>query len=412
MKTTVYISGGLLVLLLGGAFWRYTSPEAAKKETADIVVLDARKDDISSISWHEEKLDVAVHMKSDELGSYAWVDLVEHKKKKVGPNGETTDVETPNADAPSEEPAKEDLAAKPAETEVVEDVKSTFKGGDAATKLFEGFEPLKAKRLLEKVPADKLKELGLDVPASWIEVERRGKTRKLEVGGETWGTKDRYVRDTDTGKIYLVAADTLRPLQFAKSRLPDRGLSDLKTEKLVKVRLDGSTGAVEMVQGNREDKDKAFWASASAPDESIEMYSTWLDKILKLKSLSYVAPDETPASPAPAFRLTLFPESGTPQVIEFLQANDDKGDTEYYARGNYIRGLVKLQRTVMADTVADVPAVVAAKPGDVLPDEGKEKGKDKDGARSMGGPRPPPMVGGPPHPGPGRVPPPPGVSPK
>lgn len=388
MRRSLWVYGGIFALLMGAAYMRWSSPDEQKSKSTDIVVLDARNDEVSRIFWHEEKSDALLELKQDDLGSYAWVSVVERKAVKK------TEEAVP--------PPKEDLAtAKPEE---YEETRTAFKGGEAADKLVDGFKPFKAKRLLGSIPPEKLKDLGLETPESWLEITRKGQVRRFDVGGETYGAKDRYLRDSESGKIYLIAGDSLRPLNHAKSRLPDRSLSSVKTEKLVKVRLTGSTGSVDMIQGNREDKDKAFWASAAAPEESVPMYATWLDKVLKLKSLNYLQETEIPKDLAPLFQLSLASEGAKPETVEFLQGTNEKGELDYYARGNYLRALVKLQRTVTADAAADVPAVLAARPGEDLPED--EKAKEAEKARE-GAPAPHPM-GAPPRPMPSPRPPVPG----
>jgi hypothetical protein len=393
MNRNVYVYGGLFALLLAGAWWRWSNPDDAKEKSGkEIVVLDARASEVTRIVWHDEKGDTTVDVLTDELGSYPWVTLVERKKK-------------PARDDAASAPEKQDLSsegAATAEAHEYEETRSNFRGGESATKLLDAFQPLKAKRKLEKVAPEKLADLGLEKPENWLEVTRKGQARRFEVGGETYGAKDRYVKDTSSGKVYLIAADTLRPLLFAKSRLPDRALSSVQTDKLTKVRLGGPTGSVEMVQRNREDKDKAYWAASSVPDEAVPMYATWLDKVLKMKSISNVQEADVPKDLVPSFQLTLFPEGGKPETIEVLSAVGERGESDYYARGNYLRGLVKLQRSATSDAAADVPSVISARPGEDLVEEEKEKERDKDRAaekdpssmppRAPGMPPRPPML--------------------
>jgi hypothetical protein len=132
------------------------------------------------------------------------------------------------------------------------------------------------------------------------------------------------------------------------------------------------------------------------------MYATWLDKVLKMKSISNVQEADVPKDLVPSFQLTLFPEGGKPETIEVLSAVGERGESDYYARGNYLRGLVKLQRSATSDAAADVPSVISARPGEDLVEEEKEKERDKDRAaekdpssmppRAPGMPPRPPML--------------------
>ena len=386
MSRSFWIYSGVLVALLFAAWLRWTGAFSADEESqADaVVILRAEVDDIERIAFHNDKLDVAITMKEDALGGYAWVELEERKKKprpqpqpeveieveaadgEAAPAEDAVAEDAPAEDAPADEIEADEVEAEEEEPEFdIEIVTSQFKGGDAVAKLLEKLAPLQAVRALGEVPQDKLADLELEAPEAWIEITRKGKVRKLEVGGEAYGTRDFYVRDTETGKFYLVDADVFRPLKYARSRLPDRRLSDLEQADIASVVLQSPAGRVEMVHQNRQDKDAAYWASTADPEAPVELYANWLDKALRLKGLSYVQEDEAPEALEPAFEVSFVPEDGVPHTLRvFEQADPDGGEPTWYASSEFTRGMVELHRVLASEAAQDVPDVIDAEPGE------------------------------------------------
>ncbi len=384
MNRGIWVYGGLLVALLLGAWLRWTGVLGSEEEPTDgVVVLRAEAADIELVTYHDEKADVRIERKSDEFGDYAWVDLEERKKKiKLPEKAELEQGEEPAADGPPKieppleapepgekaegEQAEGEDEAEEEEPEYEVEIKtSAFKGGETATKLVESFAPLEAVRALGDLPPEKLEDLELAEPEAWLEITRKGKLRRLELGGEAYGTRDRYLRDVETGKYYLVDAEVFRPLKYAKSRLPDRRLSDLEKGDIVQVRLEGQAGFAVMVQQNRQDKDAAYWASSTDLERPVEIYANWLDKALRLKGLSYVAEDEKPEKLEAAFSVQLHAEVGTPVTIEvFHDVPEDDGDPVWYARSEFTRGLMKLHKVLAAEASDDVADVIEAELGE------------------------------------------------
>ncbi|MFH1467770.1 MAG: DUF4340 domain-containing protein [Pseudomonadota bacterium] len=381
MSKNFWIYAGCLIALLVLAWLRWTgaigSDESAKAD--DVIVLRQDRADIEKIAYHDDKLDVVLEQKADSAGEFTWVNLEERKEKpKPKPAGaaeaeDAAEDEIPAALADdAEEPSEveqaaeaEEPAEEPAEVEITT---SAFKGGDAVDKLLDALAPLKAHRDLGPEAQDALADLGLAEPEAWVEITRKGKVRRLELGGEAYGTRDTYLRDTETGGYYLVDADVFRPLRYAKSRLPDRRLSALEQGDIARVVLESPAGRAELLHKNRQDEDAAYWASSQDPEQPVELYANWLDKALRLKGLSYVQEEEKPAGLAPAFALTLAPEVGAPTTIQVFSAPaaGEGQEPEWYASSEFTRGLMKLHKMLASEAAEDVPDVLDAEPGEAL----------------------------------------------
>ena len=353
MTRSVTLYGVLLVVLLGLSWEQWTSPPEPDRGDK-IELIGGTVDDVEKIVWKGEKDEATIERKTDAAGAYLWVTYTKWEEaKKPEPAPAPADPAAPTDPAADPAAAPTPPAAEPetvAKTQI-------FKAGDAGDKLVESLSPLLALRELTDVPADKLATLGLDAPKEHLEITRKGRTRTLDVGGEAYGSKDRYVKDTESGKIYLLDDETLRPLKYARTRLPDRAIFALPREKIATAVVSSGVGSLEIAQKNPDDKEKATWVKASEPDAAAEQVKTWMDKALQLKSTSYVGADEMPADLTSSFRLTLRGADGKTETLEVLSAGGD-----WYARSEHTRGLVKLLKgptSALAEDVADLTAATA-----------------------------------------------------
>lgn len=341
---SVALFGGVLVVSLAVSWMHYT--EGVEKPKEGVVLMDGKKDELQGASYKAPDLTVEYDVRSDGLGSYGWVTVTEVKKKK-----------TPNPDKPGE-------FTESSETKV-----SRFKAGSAADKLVEGLAPLMAVRELNDVPVEKIASFGLTEPDTSMVVKLAGKERTLLLGGETYGTKDRYVKDAASSAIYVVDDEVFKAMKFAATRLPERSLTDLKPEEIVSATLGQGAASVSWQHRNKDDKAAAYWErdgaapapavladDAAAPADTAgkdTTFSNWMDVALKLKSTAYVQEGEAPATLEPGFDLTFRAEGKPEQTIHVLHAGDD-----WYARGEFTRGLVKLSKGPAEDAFADVDDIL------------------------------------------------------
>ncbi len=374
MVRSAAIHGGLLAVLLGAAWVKWTAEPSPDLE-GEVVLLQGEADAIEKIIWLSEKKDQAViERKTDDRGAYLWVTYTRWKEKKVEkpPEPPRPDDDTPagpdeapaDGEADGEEPAADGTSEAAPEVELPEpepeydETVQVFKAGANGDTLLADLSPMTAIRKIDSVPDGKLETIGLDAPREFIELVRKGRTHKLELGGEVYGTRDRYVRDIGSGEIFLVDDEILRPLKYARTRLPDRTLWSLEDDAIVSATIIGPEGAnLELDHLHKDDKAKATWVRAAAPDEVDDEVKTWMDKAMGLKGTSYADPADPPTDLAPAFSLKLTGEDGTAETLEVLREGED-GD--WWGRSEHTRGLIKMLRGPSSGLAEDVASLVTA----------------------------------------------------
>lgn len=367
MSRSVIIYGVLLVVSLGFSWQKYTDDSAPPKE--GVVVVDGKKEDLKKIVYKAPDLTVNFDIRSDDFGQYSWVTLEEVRKKKSVTGEET-----------------------------VENKTSRFKSGSAGDKLIEAWAPLTAIRRLDNVVDGQLESFGLTAPDSTITLSLGGTTTTFDLGGETYGTKDRYLRDQATGKIYVLSKDAVSSLKFARTKLKDNLLYAAKEEEIASVTLQKDGASVKWVQKNIDDRAAAFWEREGTSGKD-ETFDNWLEKAMKLKSTDYVQEADQPTGLSGAFDLTFTPVSGKPTTVRLQRSGDD-----WFAQSEYTRELVKVSKSSVAELDGEVKDTMEGK----APPPKEEKAPPA--ALTPGGP-----PGAPPGMGPGPRPPgaplPPGVSP-
>ena len=353
MTRSVLMYGGLLTLTLGVAWMRWVA-EPEPDLDGQIVLLQGDAEDIETIIWKTEDSESVIEQKSDERGSYLWVNHTKWTEQKPVVLPE----DTPAEDAPAEDAPAEDAPAEDAPEPEVERVaeNQAFKAGEKGAELLASLSPMMAIRRLEGVDDEKLESIGLSEPSGQMVVTRKGRTATLDVGGEAFGTRDIYLRDVEDGAIYLVDDETIRPLKYARTRLPDRTLYSIERKKVASASLSGTLGKTLAIgQKNADDTANAVWIRAASPIEEDEQLNTWMTQAMKLKGSTYASPDTPPEGLVTQFSLTLTTEGGESETLEVLREGEE-GD--WWGRSEHTRGLIKLLKGPTSSLAEDVDGLL------------------------------------------------------
>ena len=368
MMRSAAVYGAVLVALLGASWMEYTA-EPELELDGKVVLVPGEIDELTKVTWSSRNRDEAIiERKEDAVGTYYDVHYTrwtEVKKPKTPEPPEAPEPDSPEGPKTPEEAAVEgdeapDTPEVPPEPEPEPEYESKvtqFKAGEKADELFESLSPMLALRKLDDMSPEKMETTGLDDPKDALTLVRRGKTITLEVGGEVYGTRDRYVRDPASGDVYLVDDELLRPLRYARTRLPDRTLWSVAAVDIAKITIGSPDGSVEVLQKNAQDAEKAAWVRASAPEETDEQLETWMDKAMRMKSSAYADEDDDLDGIELLFSLTIEDESGKAQTLEVLRKpDDDKAD--YWGRSEHTRGTVKLLRGQTRALADDIGVII------------------------------------------------------
>jgi len=366
----------LLAAALVGSYLTWTADESSGERDEKVVVYRANATDVERIAWDSEELTLTVERETDALGEYVWVTVTERTvlappepPEEEGLEEDETPVDVLEDESADDAEATEDDAEATEDDEPAGDGESTdepeptaepeietrivsFKGNKTAEELWEDFAPLYALRELGELASLDAGLLGLDEPTATLEVVRRSGPVELLVGGETYGSKDRYLGYG--GQVFLVDDSTLRPLQYGKTRLVERRLHPLDEPDVEQIAVTGGATSVAFVHQNADDPGQAYWAAADAPDIADEGAATWIAKLSRLRVHSYATAEEAELPLQPSFSFVVG-GGGESWSVDVLV---DPADDQYYARPSWNRSMVKLTQSLASEVVADLETVL------------------------------------------------------
>jgi hypothetical protein len=274
------LQSGLAALGLVAAYatWQ-REPERAPGEA---IVLDVNKGDIGKVRFDD--------------GNGKWVELDRRSE--------------PGLDEPR-------VWLKVSEQKVPPAPSRELPGNDGATRLWEKFAPLRATRALGVLPADKLKELGLDAPKKQLEVTAKGEKHTFHVGSSPFNVSEPYVKDDKDGRVYVLGGGVISDLDAAGVRLVDRALHSFKPGEFDSVTVTAGDKKRELSAPPADSPmlQKLVGKKSGKPDE---MAKNWHDKLWRASSIETLGKGEQP-------------KAGTPEIackVEYGERGKQKGFIE------------------------------------------------------------------------------------
>lgn len=225
--------------------------------------------------------------------------------------------------------------------------------------------PLVAERGLGVIADARLREFGLDTADTVIGVRCGGRALRLGVGGRTYGSGKRYVRDLDTGRVYLVQKALVQDLRSARYKFMRTRLHDFDLTGVAEAVLTGGGARRVLRRHGGEQAPQARWVDAAAPAQRNELYGNWFTRVAALKVRAYLPPGSGPGA-------DLGPAHGGPQPLLEVGYSDRRGPlgklqlvsvqqqrmVHYYARTEASEGWVVLSSAGARKVVEDLAAVL------------------------------------------------------
>ncbi len=347
MSKTVAIYSALLVVALLAAYLSWTAEEEPEVDSRNKVVLvDKTAEELESITYEEDGFSVTLEPRKDAHGEYVWADTKRLKTpepaKDPSSNPHDHDAGVPDEPAP---------AAKPEET-----VRS-FKTGNKGESVVEALAPFRALRKLEGASKEREASFGLDDPRGTLTLKYSGLEKSYDVGGEGYGHRDIYVRDKADGAIYLVEANTIRPLRYADSRMTEKEFHGYPRSEVKELIISDGTSRIEAVQKNRDDQSKRMWVPRGEDIRTVPL-ETWIQKFERTRGTGYAKPGEAEGADK-VLSVKVVGEKGA-TTVDLLRGQTEQGDPMWYMRSEFTRGAIQIPTALGLDLSTDFPTVVDA----------------------------------------------------
>ena len=328
------VQGGLAVIALGAVYATWQRPEQAAP--GDIVVIDLSRGDLSRLRYDDGAKWVELERRRGREGPAIWI--------KQG----RQDHPLPDGGAPAP-----NVESKPLP-------RGELRANEAAEKLFERFEPLRAARALGTLDPSKLKELGLQDAQKSLQLDARTGSQSFKISTSVLGAGSPYLQNEQDGRVYLLGNTAVADLESAPVRLVDR---QLHTFKLAEV--DGFTVKVNDKQRDFLIKvtpnQPAAVTPKKSPQKPDDFVRNWHDRIWHLVVVEVLGKGDVPASGEPSIGLRVeyfhrgnmmgWLEVGAPPVSSSPNAH------ELYARSEHTAGWAKVH-SASEDQIKEASRVV------------------------------------------------------
>jgi len=265
------IHGVLLTVALLLAYQTWTREKKAEPKFGTVSVWSKPDSSLQALIFETKDRTVRLERRTDGNDTYYWGKEIRVTRKRPPPK------------------PKRDKDAGPDDSKPAEESKTTtreFPGGEKAEASFKHFASLKALRNLGEVSESDKEKYGLSESTDNITAVFTEGEHSLILGGKVFGSTDRYVLDTESGRGYAIAGAVLRSLNAGETGLRVKKLHRFKGEEVGKARVATAKGAERTlvrftVKGAK--KDRKTWADAASPDKPDQTMANFIDQISKLR---------------------------------------------------------------------------------------------------------------------------------
>jgi hypothetical protein len=344
--------GYLGILLASLALAYLTWVQEPKKPGERVPIRSCRKGEVVKLTYEAKDRTVSFRRKRGRQSAESswWVEILGSS-------------ETPAVDGAGVGEGGARGETPPARTEV-------FKANNERMReKIDAFCPWMALRSLGKPGEEKFAQFGLAEPEEFLVIEQASGTVRFRLGEETFGPKDRYVADEETGEAFLVPGQDLRDLARPQGRFMERSLHTFKMNEVARVRLRSGRREKELLQRPFDEGKEEGWADGRSPEQVQELYGNWMRRVSTLRPTEYVGTpaaetSEGCAAPAGASQELLLTFYGRDKEIGFLavykgRGSDEKAEPAYYACSEHSEIVVKVPRTQAEAILKDLEDVLA-----------------------------------------------------
>jgi hypothetical protein len=386
---SVMTHGVLALLGLVFAYQTWTRPPESEEEepVGEAVVLECNPENLVKIEFEAPTHKAIIVPQKEKTGREYWITSLHKKvepKEADKPKDDKAAADKAAADkaaadkaaadkAAADKAAAEAAAAKPEDDankpprKYDPEAPFTFAANPKFDELIGWLAPLRATRGLGKLDKSKFADFGLDKVGTFLRVECGGKKVALDIGGRTFGSGDRYVRDQKSGEVYLLDGRKVTDMQSAQFKFMQSELHEFTLDDVDEVTVKAAGKERRLLHRNRKDQEKATWVDAADPDRRNELYGNWFQRLGTIKARAYLGPKDEPGADlqipvlgtAPVMTIDYKVEGKPPAKLEITRIDTKQGPM-YYGRSEATHRWVALFESVAKQLEDDVALVVGA----------------------------------------------------
>ncbi len=300
----LFIQAALALVSLVFAYftWQRTN-EGIGPESTKVKIVDATKQSLTAARI-EDGIKFAELTRTTDGESQFWVTQGYLPGKEPLPPDAGTMLDRFNSDAGASIFTPEPPPPPPPVREL--------RANDRAKELFAKLTPFEANRGLGVLTAEKLVELGLNLPSGSTESLRKleltvgGAKRSFVISKPQPGVVGSWILDNNSKAVYLLDGNVLADLEPSSMVLVDRRLHVFKPTEFDGFKVTVASQSAEFVQTGSEMPQTIKVAKKESPESADELVKNWHDKIWNRMIVTEVlGKGELPATfvPKPSLRI-------------------------------------------------------------------------------------------------------------
>lgn len=197
-------------------------------------------------------------------------------------------------------------------------------------------------------------DYGLAGATARVTVDFGAAAREIVVGGEVYGSGDRYVLDPATGLAYVLSEDLIDPLENAAARLLERRLHAFDRDEIVRVIVRAGDGRERTWQRSAgSDFGDETWTAPDSPDRPDQTFANFMERLRRLWVDEY-RPGEDVAGLERVVRVEYFGEKDEPiGFFELFRQTAAQGEPAYLLRTELTRVPARTYEGLAEQVAAD-----------------------------------------------------------
>jgi hypothetical protein len=302
----------LCVVALAGAWWSAHRVEEKTGGPSSVTLLDAAAGDVATVTYRWDKGTTTTTLTG--AGALRRADVAIDRevptskdKDKADPHAQEGDAAPPEALTPS------------AEREQVK-----VPGAKVVLTAIAALEPLRTKRSLGSVDAERLKAMGLSSPARSITITTKRGVLELELGESSYGAQGRYARVKGQPDVHLIDGAIASGLEGGAETLTEKRAVTLELDDITGFSVDAGGKSAAFIHVDKDQVSTRHFAPKDDAKRKHEAAGKVMTTLRNLRGTKLASKDVADKAAAVMMKFAVFADGGA-QAVEVMERSDGEG---------------------------------------------------------------------------------------
>jgi len=336
---------GLCVAALAFAWWSAHRVQEKQGGPSSVMLLDAASGAVTSLAYRWDKGTTTTTLSGAGALRAAIVDVDrELSSKKDAKKDDKRDPHSP--DEPKDTPPE--VLTEPPERE-----QAKVPGAKAVLTAVAALEPLKTKRTLGPVDAERLKAMGLEAPVRSLSITTKTGVLELEIGEASYGAQGRYARVKGKPDVHLIDGAIVSGLEGGIDALLEKRAVTLELDAITGFSVEGAGKAAAFVHVDKDQPSTRYFATKDDLKKKHEAAAKVMTTLRNLRGTKLAPKELAEKAGAVALKFMVTADGGA-ETVELLERGEGEG---YLLRAHGV--VMEVTTTIGRELQDDVDAAFA-----------------------------------------------------